>query len=166
MNFVFLDIDGVLNNLGSVYAFGNPSEHFDPVSVALIERLCCEGCAYIVMSTSWRNGDTDRLCDELRQIAGNGLADRIIGEIPYLGRKRGEEIAQWIKNTGMAVDEYVIIDDDDDMLPDQPFVQTTFEDGFRLQHYREALKHLDPDHQDVRDGLWVPAQQRQTQEQK
>lgn len=158
MNFIFLDIDGVLNNLATVYAFGNPSKHFDPVSVALIERLCREGGAYIVMSTSWRNGDTDRLTDELRGLAGHYLADRIVGETPYLGRKRGEEIAKWLEDTGMAVDGYVIIDDDSDMLPDQPFVHTTFEDGFRLRHYREALKHLDPDHKDVRDGLWVPDQ--------
>lgn len=61
MNVVFLDIDGVLNNLGTVAAFGNPSKHLDPVSVALVDKLCREGEADVVVSSSWRNGDTARL---------------------------------------------------------------------------------------------------------
>lgn len=67
MNLVFLDIDGVLNNLGSAMGLGSTSRYFDPVSVALVDRLCREGHAQIVVSSSWRNGDTDRLMENLER---------------------------------------------------------------------------------------------------
>lgn len=148
MNFVFLDIDGVLNNLGSAVALGSMSEYFDPVSVALVDRLCREGNAQIVISSSWRNGDTDRLRDDFRRCGADCLADRIVDETPYLSRPRGEEIESWLKANGSGAYRYVIIDDDADMLPHQPFVKTDFDDGFRFRHYQEALRKLNPEHHD------------------
>lgn len=157
MNLVFLDIDGVLNNLGSVLGLGNPSKHFDPVSVALVDRLCREGNASIVISSSWRRGKPKPLADEIAKAGGRALVDRIIGETPYLGRRRGEEVLQFLlewEGSG----NFVILDDDNDMLPGQPFVQTTFEDGFRYRHYVAALRHLNPDHEDCQDrSIVVPA---------
>ena len=46
---------------------------------------------------------------------------------------RGEEIAEWLRNN--QVDNYVIFDDDRDMLPGQLpfFVRTNFEDGLNWQ---------------------------------
>lgn len=146
MNLVFLDIDGVLNNLGSVAALGSPSKHFDPVSVALVDKLCREADAQIVVSSSWRNGDTGRLISDLRRCGAECLTMHVIGETPRLRCERGKEIQAWLEQNGGPHDCYVIIDDDGDMLPGQPFVQTTFEDGFRFRHYQEALRHFVPDH--------------------
>ena len=158
-NLIFLDIDGVLNNLGTVAAYGSSCENFDPVSVRLIEKLCENGTAWIVISSSWRNGDTEGLRDRLRELASEKLADRIVGETPYFQDQcRGEEIDWWIRMSSVSSellepDLWVIIDDDDDMLERQPFVQTTFEDGFRFRHYVKAMQFLNPDHPDARPEL-------------
>lgn len=158
MNVVFLDIDGVLNNLGSVIGLGNPSKFFDPVSVALVERLCREGDAKIVISSSWRIGKIYRLIDEMTKCGAGRLREYIIGETPNLpGMRRGDEIARYLDEHAAEVASYVILDDDSDMLEHQPLVQTTFEDGFRYRHYVAALRHLDPDHPDCRErALIVP----------
>lgn len=149
MNYVFLDIDGVLNNLGSICAFGNPSKYLDPVSVALVARLCTEAPALIVVSSSWRTGNTPEVENALRMAGAEKITGFIVGETPYLGKRRGEEIQQWLLDQSKPDTRYVILDDDSDMLTDQPFVKTTFEDGFRFRHYLEALRYLNPEHEDV-----------------
>lgn len=156
MNYVFLDIDGVLNNLGTVAAFGGSCDHFDPVSIALIARLCQNGSACIVISSSWRYGDTNELRERLSRLAGPALVKYIVDETPVNGESRGHEIQQWL-GENLQTDRYVIIDDDDDMLPHQPFVKTTFEDGFRFRHYVKALGFLNPNHKDfdLKDYGWT-----------
>ena len=141
MNIVFLDIDGVLNNLGSVVACGIPSKHFDPVSVRLVAKLCENADAKIVVSSSWRNGD-------LQDLACAGISSRIIDETPHLLDIRGREIQAWLDEHEDKVTNYVILDDDSDMIAGQNFVQTTFQDGFRFEHYVRALRYLNPDHPD------------------
>lgn len=149
---VFLDIDGVLNSLGSVLALGDPSHHLDPVSVGLVARLCKETGAEIVVSSSWRIGRTvQTLQNELDRLGATKLADRFIGRTGdgHNGH-RGRQIREWLQTNGQR--PYVILDDDSDMLPEQQpfFVHTTWEDGFRAQHYRAALKILKPDHDDAK----------------
>lgn len=145
---VFLDIDGVLNSLGSVLALGNPSLHLDPVSIGLVARLCKETDAKIVVSSSWRIGKTvSALQNELDGLGAWALADRFVARTGdgHNGH-RGRQIHEWMQAHGER--PYVIVDDDSDMLPEQQpyFVHTTWEDGFRAKHYRAALKILKPDH--------------------
>jgi hypothetical protein len=144
---VFLDIDGVLNNLGSVLAYGNPSKYLDMVSVRLVERLCKHTEAKIVISSSWRIGRTvEQLKNELDSLMAHRIADRIIGRTGdgYNGH-RGRQIKEWIEVNAPDC-TFVILDDDSDMLPAQKpfFVKTTFEDGFRAAHYKKAMAILDP----------------------
>lgn len=148
---VFLDIDGVLNNLSSALALGNPSKHLDPVCVGLIERLLKEADAKVVVSSSWRIGRTvESLQQELDSLWANKIADRIIGKTGdgYNGH-RGRQIKEWIEVNAPDC-SYVILDDDSDMLPAQKpyFVKTTFEDGFRAAHYKKAMAILRPEHAD------------------
>lgn len=158
MNVVFLDVDGVLNNLGSVLGLGNPSKHFDPVSVALVDRLCREGDAAVVVSSSWRTGNAQNLRADLIRCGGIAVANRVVSETPEIsipGKRRGDEVALWLSQaagtvTGMVA-RYVILDDDSDFYPEQPLVKTTFEDGFRFKHYIAALRHLKPEHPDCND---------------
>lgn len=158
MNVVFLDIDGVLNNLGSVVGLGSPSKVFDPVSVALVKKLCENGAAWIVVSSSWRTGDALELYAALKRCGAESLLPLVIGETPDLwrvkGNTRGDEIAKWIEDAH-TVERYVILDDDSDMRDGQPFVQTTFEDGFRFRHYVAALRHLNPAHADCQESAII-----------
>jgi hypothetical protein len=147
---LFLDIDGVLNSLGSVLALGDPSHHLDPVSIGLLARVCKETDAQIVVSSSWRIGRTvAQLQNELDKLGAWALADRFIDRTGngHNGH-RGKQIREWLQTNGER--PYVIVDDDSDMLPEQRpyFVHTSYEDGFRAKHYREAMKILKPEHDD------------------
>ena len=151
MKVIFLDIDGVLNCLRSVLGVGNNTdENFDMVAVGMILDLCIRTDAHIVISSSWRYGDHKALAFELAKKTRRPEFETLtIGETPrgHDGH-RGKEIEAWILENVDPEEffEYVIIDDDDDMLEHQMenFVNTTFMEGFLYSHYVEALKILDP----------------------
>lgn len=150
---LFLDIDGVLNSLSSVLALGAPSKCLDPVCIGLLARLCKETDAKIVVSSTWRIGRTvQQLQHTLDELGAWALADRFIGRTgdDHNGH-RGRQIRQWMLDKQFT-GNYVIVDDDSDMLPEQEphFVKTSFEDGFRAAHYKKAMAILKPEHADSR----------------
>ena len=161
---IFLDIDGVLNNLGLNFAYESKWVEADPISVLLVSRLIKEAGAKVVISSSWRIGCKDveafryRMMNEWKERLNDadlsGILDNVVDLTPSLnhaGRIRGQEIKSWLDDH--PVTSYVILDDDSDMLPEQKpfFVQTKFIDGFRMEHYWRALKILAPEHKHVRD---------------
>lgn len=133
---IFLDIDGVLAG----YEFLMTRKGFiDPEKVALLNEL---EDVEIVISSSWGydNGRTEK------SLRGCGLTLPIIGYTEHFYQDwicRGNEIEKWLCDTfhGMGtkfghyyVDspyEYVIVDDDSDMLLGQAehFVKTNRETG-------------------------------------
>jgi hypothetical protein len=172
---IFLDIDGVLNSLRSATAWDNvevptntknynaevTKTTIDPVSVQLVNKLVEDSGAKIVVSSSHRLMfmkkygygeipvlDLIGLRDYLHHI---GLVAEIIDATVdyYFNRRdqgcvRGDEIKMWL-DAHKDVENYVILDDDADMLHDQlpHFVHTSTIDGFRFEHYckaREILK--------------------------
>jgi hypothetical protein len=152
MNVVFLDVDGVLNGIESMLVHGSYNR-LCAVRCGLVALLCREGKAKIVISSSWRNGDTRGLQELFNssRVGAACISPLIIGETPRIsGVVRGEEIRRWIESN-TAPDRYVIIDDDDDMLPGQPFVRTSIARGFGLDEYLDALAFLDPNHKHLKD---------------
>ena len=148
---VFLDVDGVLNNYGSITAFGSAHE-FDPVSVSLLRRLCDEAGAKIVVASAWRPrepGKLDTLVRSLSQCGASEIARFIIGYTDTLiSGIRGAEVAKWRrdnKHTG----PYVIFDDDSDFFADQPIVQTSQGRGFGLCEYVRGLELIAPLSRDI-----------------
>lgn len=145
---VFLDIDGVLAG----YKWLMKGKGFiDPDKVKLINQL--KGCE-IVISSSWGE-DADKPLQEL------GLELPIIGHTEHisLGRGylcRGNEIEKWLIDTfdGMATKfggefrnknyEYVIFDDDTDMLLGQKenFIKTNEAYGITQRDINRAKKIL------------------------
>ena len=150
MKVIFLDIDGVLNNRGSAEALGATSKFLDPVSVGLVARICKDCDAKIVISSSWRSGNMDRLIDHLSSVGGLPIVKYIIGETPDFDYTevpdpcfhRGYEIVKWIESSAINLKSYVIIDDCDGMYSYQPFIKTDFTDGFRYKEYLAARKLL------------------------
>lgn len=152
MNIIFLDIDGVLNSLDSVLAFrddghlfwSDRKESLDPVSVGLLQHLCEETDAKIVISSTWRKLYSEQ---EFRDIfASYGWEN-----FPILGMTttdkvhpdswaRGYEIQDWLDNNPWK--NYVILDDDSDMLDCQSeqFVHVSGINGFRSKHYCKVLR--------------------------
>jgi HAD domain in Swiss Army Knife RNA repair proteins len=146
LKIIFLDIDGVLNSK-EYYKKVNMKidnwDRFDPETVKLINALVQEFNARIVITSSWRFGAKDLLFKELKK---SQLLKHLYKnwETPmiYLGT-RGEEIKQWMAKHP-EVNGYVILDDRDDILPEQlaHFIKTDIETGFKQVHYEKARSIL------------------------
>ena len=149
MNLIFLDIDGVLNSVDSAVAYHNwlpkgtraqMEDRLDPVAVGLLRRLCIEADAKIVVSSTWRMGRTGENFIEIFRRHG-------WDDFPYLDKtpvrhtERGYEIQEWL-DAHPEVTNYVILDDDSDMLDSQlhNFIHVSNVNGFRLKHYCKCLR--------------------------
>lgn len=142
LRIIFLDIDGVLNNQGCFE--GQQLDPIDPNALKLLNRLVIDTDACIVISSSWRIGNTLHWLQIMLEKAGFDFPERIIGAtIEIIGRNktRGQEIAMWLDQ--VSVDSFVILDDDDDMEPVQDrLIQTTFEHGLLQEHIDKARDML------------------------
>lgn len=108
---LFLDIDGVLNVLGS-----SPEE---PVSQ--LHRIIDETKCRIVLSSTWRiaHGGLSSADLAMRNRLGY-QGPRLWGETPDLrGAPRGHEIAAWLASQTNPVGCWAVVDDMDEM----PFVR-------------------------------------------
>lgn len=133
MKILFLDLDGVLDGGWSKY-------NLDPNKITKLEEIIKATNAKIVVSSSWSVGCKDGK-DFVEKIFGawsrlTGKANKnsifiesIIDVTDHMGRERGDEIQRWLDAHEDEVENYLILDDDMDMLDEQllNFVQT---DGF------------------------------------
>ena len=118
---IFLDIDGVLNDLEYIMkshenikqmSFNNEPfdriqfKHIDDSKVKLLKRITDETNSYIVITSSWKTLGVYPLVKE--NLIRKGLP--IIGETKDYNANRGEGIKNYIKDND--IEEYIIIDDD------------------------------------------------------
>lgn len=150
MKIIFLDIDGVLNSeeffvertqdcryhdykkAGYSARLARQMCSLDSVAIAKLNYLLSQTDAKIVVSSTWRADDPE--LQELFAIVG---IPAYIDITPYHEtRHRGTEIKMWL-DKHPEVSNYIIIDDDDDMLYDQMkhFIQT--------DAYKRGLSDLD-----------------------
>lgn len=132
--FIFLDIDGVLNNDYTKEKFAG----FTGIDVRLRDLFLewFNSSDYqVVLSSSWRIPSAHG--DFLQHLRDNGL--RWIGETPYLkGIGRGHEIqAYFINNPPTEPSKYVILDDmgpSEFLKHQRPFlVQTSAHKGLEVK---------------------------------
>jgi hypothetical protein len=131
---IFLDVDGVLNSKQDGKSIKlRTDSHF-----RLLQEIIKATGAKIVLSSSWRAGFTKARNTLSNRLGEYGL--EIMDSTPVLSRLscRGDEIRQWLQDSGQSVKRFVILDDDADMaeFTDTNLVQTDSEVG--LQE-REAL---------------------------
>jgi hypothetical protein len=142
---IFLDIDGVM---ATDFSAGNRDENhdhmFNPKAVEHLNSIVHKTDCYIVISSSWRKRDLQWIRKVFEE-RGFKYPDRIVGETmrgyefvekaAHLPIPRGVEIKAWIDLFVRKVEgkgfinnafQYVIIDDDSDMLLEQKdhFVRT------------------------------------------
>ena len=160
---IFLDIDGVLNtrywfaHMDSDVPRDKYGYAFDPNAVANLKRIIEATGADIVISSSWKsfglteleNMWQDRcLPGKIIGITPNSVSDELLLNADLdnmdLFHIRGEEIKEWLSKRGKKVSNYVIIDDMDNMLPEQQshFVQTNPECGITEDIALLAIKTL------------------------
>ena len=162
---MFLDIDGVLNT-GRWYSKmdrNTPKDKygyaFDPNAVANLKKIVDETGAEIVISSSWKSFGFSEL-EEMWQ--DRALPGKLIGITPNtvsdemllnadlehmeLFSIRGMEIKEWLTKHAKHVSHYAIIDDMDNMLPEQQshFVKTDPEMGISKDNAEQAIQILMP----------------------
>lgn len=146
MKVLFLDIDGVLNS--DTFYLNRPKEikhlpyplsEFDPACVARLNRILDETKARLVISSSWRHGAfLNRILSKV------GITAKMWDITPYgMGRPRGCEIRQFL-NEHPDIENYVILDDIDNMLPEQQshFVLTKYYYGLTDEDAEKAINIL------------------------
>ncbi len=135
---IFLDIDGVLNTKEwySKVTNDTPKDEygyaFDPVAVANLDNIIKKTGAVIVISSSWKFYGVTKLKKmwKLRNLPGeiiditpNTISDDILLNANLdemkLGVCRGNEIKEWLSKHKSEISNYVIIDDYEDLLPEQ-----------------------------------------------
>ena len=138
MKVIFLDIDGVLNTQDwhSRMTKDTPRDEFgwafDPVAVENLAHIVKETGASIVISSSWKFLGLAKLREmwKIRNLPGivlditpNTISDELLLNANLdemkLGVCRGNEIKEWLSKHKGEVSNYVIIDDFDDLLPEQ-----------------------------------------------
>lgn len=155
---LFLDIDGVLNP--QWWERKKPSDKygvpFDPKTVACLEKIIAETGANIVISSSWKNMGLSVVQDMWRE---RGLPGMVIDVTPdYLIEslscselnnddalyERGFEIKGWLSLHNDEISHYVIVDDMDDILPEQQqrFVHTDPNTGMSEDDAEKAIAIL------------------------
>ena len=124
---LFLDIDGVLGGNDFLERTKGREGFIDREKIALLNKLKSYGVE-VVISSSWGYNE-----DTVNKLTTNGLELPIIGGIEHFHKGwlcRGTEIAKWLDDTFGDYDvftgkvysytdedcEYVILDDDVDML--------------------------------------------------
>ncbi len=138
MKIIFLDFDGVLNTadwyrqMTHDTAFDDYGTVFDPHAVANLKKVVDDTGADIVVSSSWKELGLATMLEmwEERRLPGRvvGMTPTYIDEEMLLNADltnmdfmngRGSEIKGWLQLHGKEVSHYVILDDMDDMLPEQ-----------------------------------------------
>jgi hypothetical protein len=133
MKVIFLDIDGVLNN----WTDGS-DEHghiFNTKMVENLRNIIDSTNSKIVISSSWKIQGLDFLRNlwKIRKLPGEildttpNVVDIRDTDGYYDLVDRGHEIKQWLLDTEYDIENYCIIDDISDMLPEQMdnFVMTS-----------------------------------------
>lgn len=157
MNVIFLDFDGVLNSTRSAVANLEKENNWitfrqrewagvDRVAAGLVNRLCIEAPAKVVVSSTWRlNTTAAEFNAEFKRMQCKAI--EVIGLTPQLSGPRGNEIKRHLEDNTW-INNYVILDDSSDMLSEQMhhFVHINLRNGMLLEHYREALRILNPSH--------------------
>ena len=149
MKVIFLDFDGVITI--------PPKWHIKADKIKYIKQIVDATGAKIVVSSSWRHKTVQETIDTMigrpkrcpRNSMFNWFIDNLYDVTPwfcddkYIGTGRGGEIQTWL-DAHPEVDNYVIIDDDGDMLNEQlfHFVETNFEDGITELETNWAIKIL------------------------
>lgn len=157
MNYIFLDVDGVLNNKkhyqkmhkkygGRFFCEDMP---FNPRSLKnlkwIIERTGGKEKTKIVLSSSWRISNNCMIVLKARLIEyGIKLDKKLV--TPQINGERGLEIRTWLDDNTSKDDSYIIIDDEiNDILvyfTDDNIIHTDWTKGLTYFKAKEAIDKM------------------------
>jgi len=130
-NFIFTDIDGVLNP--------NFSKIWNKKCVNTYNRICNDFELLPVITSTWRIRYTIQQLQDI--FINQGITSEIYDCTPYLCDNRGLEIVEWLK--GNDYNKYIVIDDKITNIT--PYVQNVVSCkgwiGLTDVHYGEIKKY-------------------------
>lgn len=146
MKIIFLDFDGVITI--------PPKWYINIDKLKILKRIIDATNAKIVISSSWRCGEPPSLELTINKMIGhpkrcpknkmlNWFIDNLYDVTPLCSGCRGNEINAYLREHS-EIDNYVILDDDGDMLDEQlfHFVQTDYQTGLTSHEEELAIKVL------------------------
>lgn len=164
MNYIFLDIDGVMNNrIDWMQKVDNKSEQFRSHRMfcdeawQLLSDVVKKTKAKIVLSSSWRiafvqDGDVIR---SLRpsESSSNKLLEYFNNyNIPLVGLTtkvydlRGIQIQEYVQENFTEDDKWIVIDDEEfdikNLVPEEQFIKTEFETGLQQHHCEQIINYF------------------------
>lgn len=156
MNYIFLDIDGVLNNQNDIirkHKCNAPhfEAHFCEEAYKTLGKICKKCNAKVVLSSTWRLGfrnnmqpkEEDIFSQRLLKLFNKYNIDLIgITTLEYLDR--GVQIKKFIKDHLLYHDNYIVIDDEvKNILPyivKDRVLKIDFKKGLLHKHIRTCKK--------------------------
>lgn len=164
MNYIFLDIDGVMNNQEDwLNKAKNNTEQFENHRMfcddawSLLALVCSVTEAQIILSSSWRSGFTQ--VDNkviIREDLNCSLTSRLMDyferyDIPLVGLttkqyfQRGKQIMDYVNNHFTANDNWVVLDDevyDMELIPQDKMIKTKWLTGLLPEHCEKIIKYF------------------------
>ncbi len=149
---IFIDVDEVLNTLTSAFLVNKgiypPDVEYgtstmDHGCVQLFRALCKETKSMFVLSSTWRKNKNKDFIKTLEWCGFTDWKEYYLGDTPILDTIRGEEIKSFLTDHP-NIKNYVIIDDNSDMLDEQlpHFVKVNGDIGFTVYDYIKAVSIL------------------------
>ena len=143
---IFLDFDGVITTRDSKWEIDNNK-------CLLVKKICDETGAKIVISSSWRYSTIEKTIDAYK-LHDWILTPYIIDVTENLSMSSGWDLFSYFPQRGLEISEYinkheliqnyVILDDDSDMLYIQKdhFVKTDTYKGLSEENVQQAIQIL------------------------
>lgn len=164
-NFIFLDIDGVMNNLRDwMSKVNNKSEQFRghrafcDEAWQLLSDTCKKVNANVILSSSWRIGLTydengkviarDPNCQSSTKLIEyfDKYDIKLIGITVNNWSDRGQQIMEYVTDHLDIEDNFVVIDDEAfdirEYVSEEQFIKTEFETGLLPEHCEKIIKYF------------------------
>ena len=164
MEYIFLDIDGVLNYKDYLLFHRDDDFIIDEINVRRLQRLVFETNARIVLSSSWRYGfekneeDGKIHFNPLYPKGGCAKLERLLAKYhlyiydvtpkdnpDWDEGNRGSQIQRYIEKNLSSSDHYVIFDDEDWVTLDNPGLTRFGECFFQTDFFENGLSNKDVD---------------------
>lgn len=140
-----MDYDGVVNTLmwnekGTKVSYNFPKDNKvnNFQAVQWISQFCFKCKFDIVVTSTWREERNYKDC-----LINGGLRKgiEILGCTQLTDKTRGEEIRDYL-NAHPEIKQYIIVDDEDDFLPEQRehFVKVNADYGFHQPEYKQCIQ--------------------------
>lgn len=148
---IFLDFDGVLCTLRQSMAVGDKGllGCLDPVALDFLDRICRENKVWVIISSTWRIGAKCSMFHKIFKATGHFHLTKSLywddyATISSKTGHRGGEIEDWLKRNDATVKDYLILDDETDMLDYQMsrLVKTDCRNGILFDNYIDIEKRI------------------------